>query len=205
MSENGESAKGKVKKKKISLLHKVYSSMDSNKPLMKAVFESINILIYKYISQTIVGFLKAWSWQIVKSNVWAYTVPFVVEHWHVVMKRPKTARDILGSIIPPISLRAADNVHALQAEDLCAWTWKGGNLNISDMTLFPPLHWESLMFHIGTFQHFATGTWVDRKEGRATYTKAHKHTLFLLDSRHGKKLSHSLPLHRKNEMCKTIC
>lgn len=69
-------------------------------------------------------------------KAWGHTVPFDAEHWDVWMKSTKAARAILVISILMISLRAADIVHALQAEDLWAWPWKGGYLNRTDTVRF---------------------------------------------------------------------
>lgn len=146
-------------------------------------------------------------------KAWVHTVPFVVEHWAVGMKSTKAARVILWVSILLISLRAADMVHALQAEDLWAWTWKGGNLNTTDtVSFFFSFHWESVMFQIGTFQHFATGKKGGWEGSRGNKHKKHPHTnthTFLLarmsHSRNGKKWPHSLPVQEKKWCVRDFC
>lgn len=131
-------------------------------------------------------------------TAWVHTVPFVVEHWDVGMKSTKAARVILGVSILLISLRAADIVLALQAEDLWAWTWKGRNLNTTDTVSFFFLFIEKVSCF--RLPHFNVLLLVKRGVGRevgATYTvtPTHKHTLSCLHGYHSPEMAKSGPIH----------
>lgn len=137
-------------------------------------------------------------------KAWVHTVPFVVEHWDVGMKSMKAARVILGVSILLISLRAADIVRALQAVDLCAWTWKGGNLNTTDTVSFFFLFIEKVScFRLA---HFNILLLVKKRGGwEGSRSKIHKHTLSCLHGCHAPEMAKSGPTHFLSWWKKMMC